>query len=144
MSWAEEGQGPHWVPVLRVAEKVYGIPYNLLARIAYQESRFREDVIRGTYPSEAGALGLMQLMPQWFKTVRRPTPFTDDDVGDQIEEAARFLTSLYQSTHDWTLAVAAYNSGLGAVRKYSGIPPYPETQEYVAQITADVPLQGEV
>jgi soluble lytic murein transglycosylase-like protein len=141
MSWEDEGQGPVWVPVLHVAENTYGLPTDLLARIAYEESSFIEEIIRGTRASSAGALGMMQLMPQFFPTVRVPIPFTDTDVGNQIAEAARLLVSLHHSTNDWVLSIAAYNAGLGNVEKYKGIPPFPETEKYVADITADVPLE---
>jgi len=140
MSWEDEGQGPIWVPVMHTAENLWGIPPDLLARIAYQESHFREDIIRGTYVSPIGALGMMQLRSPFFTSVRRPIPFTDEDVGDQIEEAAQFLVNMHTDTKDWRLAIAAYNAGLGNVRRYKGIPPFKETQTYVAQVTADVPL----
>ena len=68
--WKSAGSGPEWVPVLNAAEQQFGIPTDLLARVAYQESRFREDIIRGTKASGAGALGMMQLMPQYFQIGR--------------------------------------------------------------------------
>jgi soluble lytic murein transglycosylase-like protein len=137
--WRNEQQGPIWVPILNLTENRIGLPVDLLARIAYEESHYRDDVIRGTYPSVVGALGIMQLMPKFFTTVRVPIPFNDVDVTNQIDEAGHFLAGMYQATHDWDLAIAAYNAGLGNVRKYGGIPPFPETQKYVADITADVP-----
>jgi len=126
---------------LTTAEMVAGIPTYLLARIAYEESHFREDIIRGQNASPVGALGMMQLRPRFFKSVCKPTPFTDADVKAQIYEAADFLESLYVALRDWTLAVAGYNAGLGNVEHYGGIPPFPETEKYVAEITADVPLK---
>jgi soluble lytic murein transglycosylase-like protein len=89
--------------------------------------------------SPAGALGIMQLMPKFFTSVRVARPYTDNDVGNQIEEAAHFLAGLVKATGDWDLAIAAYNAGLGNVQKYGGVPPFRETQDYVAQVTADVP-----
>jgi len=135
--------GGIWLPHLANAELAYGLPTDLLARVAYQESHFREDIIRGTLQSTAGALGIMQLLPKYFTSVRVPTPFTDVDVIQQIDEAAAFLEHLYDVTKDWRLAVAAYNAGLGNVRKYDGIPPFAETQNYVTQILADVPAATE-
>jgi soluble lytic murein transglycosylase-like protein len=137
--WKSAGQASTWLPLLNTAEQTAGIPTDLLARIAYQESRFREDVIRGTTPSSAGALGMMQLMPQYFLSVRQPIPFMDTDVGNQITEAANYLAANYAQLGDWALATAAYNAGVAAVKKYGGVPPFPETQQYVAQITADLP-----
>lgn len=140
--WKNTGSGSTWVPVLNTAEQAHGIPTDLLARVAYEESHFREDVIRGTKVSPAGALGLMQMEPAYFTSVRVPIPFTDGDVMTQIDEAATQLASLFASTGSWPLALAAYNAGLGNVQKYGGIPPFTETQNYVAQILADVPVSS--
>lgn len=138
-SWKNVGEGPKWIPLIESVAKTHNIPENLLSRVAYQESHFRNDVIRGITPSPAGALGIMQMMPQYFSSVNVPRPYSDADVGRQIVQAASQLASLYASTHSWTLALAAYNAGLGNVKKYGGIPPFPETQHYVTQITQDVP-----
>lgn len=138
--WKSAGSGPQWVPVLNATEQQFGIPTDLLARVAYQESRFREDVIRGTTASGAGALGMMQMLPQYFSSVNVPRPYTDSDIGAQITQAAQNHVSLYNQLGSWTLALAGYNAGAGNVSKYGGIPPFPETQNYVAQITADVPV----
>lgn len=139
VSWKQVGAGPTWVPVLNDIEQEHGLPADLLARVAYQESSFRESVIRGTTDSSAGALGIMQMEPQFFSSVRAPVPFSDADVHAQIEQAASELARLYQHYGDWTLALAAYNAGEGEVDKYGGVPPFTETQNYVADITADVP-----
>lgn len=137
--WRDEQQGPRWAPELNAEEQALGLPHDLLARIAYQESRFREEIIRGTLASPAGALGIMQLMPKFFTSVRVPTPYTDNDVRAQINEAGHLLTGLFKATGDWDLAIAAYNAGLGNVQKYGTVPPFPETEAYVAEVTADVP-----
>lgn len=139
MGWKNAGSGPTWVPYLNAAENTYGLPVDMLARQAYQESDFIEAVIRGTRPSSAGALGILQMMPQYFNSVTVPKPFTDQDVLAQIDQAAQQMVSLFRSTQSWPLALAAYNAGLGTVEKYGGIPPFAETQNYVAKILADVP-----
>lgn len=143
--WASVEQGPVWVPVINQAETAAGIPANLLARMAYQESSFRPDVIDGTKPSSAGALGILQLMPQYFSTVQVATPFTTADTVAQITQAAGQLAALYNEFSDWTLAVAAYNAGAGTVSSYingtrSSLPA--ETDAYVASVIADVPVPG--
>jgi soluble lytic murein transglycosylase-like protein len=138
--WKSVGNAAQWLPTLNAAEDAAGIPTDLLARIAYEESHFRESIIRGTHPSTAGALGIMQLMPQYFQSVRVAIPFTDSDVASQITEAANFLASLYTRFQSWELAVAAYNAGAGNVQKYGGVPPFAETQKYVTDIMADVPV----
>jgi soluble lytic murein transglycosylase-like protein len=141
--WQNAGEGPTWVPVINQTEASLGIPPNLLARMAYQESRFRQSVIDGTTPSPAGALGILQLMPQYFKSVQVPRPFTPADTQAQITEAGQDLASLYNTFGDWATALAAYNWGPGNVQEFlagtlSGIPT--ETQNYVKQILADVPV----
>lgn len=139
-AWKLEGSGPRWVPVLAQTEVDCSLPTDLLCRIAYQESTFIEAVIRGIKPSPVGAMGMMQLMPRYFASVRISPPFTDNEVEEQISEAADFLVALQRSTHDWRLTVAAYNAGLGAVEKAGWkVPDFPETQNYVAAITRDVP-----
>jgi soluble lytic murein transglycosylase-like protein len=142
--WQNVEQAPVWVPVINTSESQYGIPANLLARMAYEESHFRPDVIDGTTPSSAGALGILQLMPQYFSTVQVPIPFSTADTVSQITQAAQQLQSLYGQFNDWTLAVAAYNAGATTIKNYlAGTGSLPaETQAYVADITADVPVPG--
>lgn len=142
--WQSVEQGPVWVPVINQAESAAGIPANLLARMAYQESSFRPDVIDGTTASSAGALGILQLMPQYFSTVLVVRPFTTQDTVAQISQAAQQLAALYTQFNDWTLAVAAYNAGAGTVSNYiNGTGALPaETQAYVADVIADVPVSG--
>jgi soluble lytic murein transglycosylase-like protein len=137
--WKNVNKAADWLPTLAAAEISTGLPTDLLARVAYEESRFREEIIRGTKPSPAGALGIMQMMPQYFQSVRAQQPYSDDAVTSQINEAANLLASLYTRFNSWPLAIAAYNAGAGNVSKYGGIPPFAETQNYVAAITADVP-----
>lgn len=142
--WAAVEQGPVWVPVINQAEAAAGIPANLLARMAYEESHFRPDVIDGTTASSAGALGILQLMPQYFSTVQVPTPFSTQDTMAQITQAAGQLASLYDEFSDWTLAVAAYDAGATTVKNYiNGAGTLPaETSAYVADVIADVPVPG--
>ena len=138
-SWKNVGQGYTWIPYIAQAEIQYGLPTDLLSRMAYQESSFDENIIRGIRASPAGALGILQMMPQYFSSVNAPRPYADSDVIAQINQAGEHMASLYSSTKSWPLALAAYNAGLGNVQKYKGIPPFPETQNYVAKISADVP-----
>ena len=142
--WKNVKDGPTWVPVLNAAEQQFGIPADLLARMAYQESSFRPEYIDGSKPSSAGALGIMQLMPQYFDTVRVPRPFTTADTVAQIQQAAQELVRLMNHFNDWGLAVAAYNDGQGNVEQYvagnRGLPA--QTVDYVSAVLADVPLTG--
>jgi soluble lytic murein transglycosylase-like protein len=137
--WKSVGDGPLWIDALNAAESQHGIPIDLLARLAYQESHFRHEIITGAKASPAGALGLMQMMPQYYDSVRVARPFTPDATQAQINQAAQTLAGHFSTFNSWPLALAAYNAGAGAVHKYSGIPPFTETQNYVQQIMADVP-----
>jgi soluble lytic murein transglycosylase-like protein len=142
--WKSVQQGPRWLAALNAAEARHGIPADLLARVAYQESHFRPDIITGATVSPAGALGLMQLMPAYFSSVQVPRPFTDSDTLAQIEEAARELQRLYGHFTDWPLAVAGYNWGQGNVDHYvAGNASLPaETNNYIAQVFADVSVSA--
>jgi soluble lytic murein transglycosylase-like protein len=146
--WQQSANAQKWAPFLAAAEQAYGLPTNLLARQAYTESSYEQDIIDGTRPSPAGALGILQLEPQYFDTVQRPIPFSDQDTVDQINQAAANMASLYtqlaplassSGQNPWALALAGYDAGAGAVKKYGGIPPFTETQKYVSGILADVP-----
>lgn len=138
--WKNVGQAAQWLPDLNAAEIQYGIPQDLLARIAYQESRFRPDIISGVKASSAGALGLMQLMPQYYQSVRVPRPFTIGDVQAQILEAAQDLMTNYNSLGNWPQAVAAYNAGLHTIQAgNASAANKAKTASYVAAIIADIP-----
>ena len=82
--------------------------------------------------SSAGAMGLMQLIPS---TARRFGVNNTFHPEQNIEGGVRYLKYLMQLYKgDERLALAAYNAGEGAVARYKGIPPYPETQNYVYQV----------
>lgn len=113
----------------------YGLPSNLLARVAYQESRFRDDIISGRTVSSAGAMGLMQIVPKWHPDV---DPL---DVPASIDYAGSYLRKLFHQFGSWKLALAAYNWGPGNVSKSRDPSTWPaETRNYVANISADVGL----
>jgi|SRR5882724_371534 len=140
--WKNVQQGPVWVPVINTTENQFGIPADLLARMAYQESSFKPEVISGLKVSRAGAAGILQMLPQYFASVNVPTPYTAADTVAQISEAAQYLQSLYAQFGDWGMALAAYNWGPTRMRQYiAGTAQMPEeTANYVTRILADVPL----
>lgn len=131
--WKRTKNAEKYLPLLHAAETRYGIPRDLLARLAYQESHFRDDIVSGSYVSSAGALGLMQIVPASHPTAQ---PL---NVPAAIDYAAQFLVSLRSQFGSWKLALAGYNAGAGNVKKYGGVPPFAQTQTYVAQILNDVP-----
>jgi soluble lytic murein transglycosylase-like protein len=109
---------------LAKAAKKYGIDENLLRSVLKLESGFNPYSI-----SKAGAQGLMQLMPGTADALGVTDPF---DVDQNIDGGARYLSDQLTSFGGNTeLALAAYNAGPNSVRKYNGIPPYDETQNYV-------------
>jgi soluble lytic murein transglycosylase-like protein len=149
-AWKSAGDGPIWLPALNAAEQRLSIPSDLLARMAYQESSFRAGIITGAIPSSVGALGLMQLMPQFFQSVNVPKPFTAGDTQAQINESANFLAGLWRRFSDWQVAVAAYNWGGGSVHheyvidhnRYVLADMPDQTQSYIRNVFTDVPIQG--
>lgn len=81
--------------------------------------------------SNKGAEGLMQLMPSTSRMLGVTNSF---DPVENIEAGVKYLKYLQSLYHDDRLALAAYNAGPGAVSKYSEVPPYPETQNYVERV----------
>jgi peptidoglycan DL-endopeptidase CwlO len=125
--------------LLAAAEQQYGIPTDLLARQAYEESSFLPSNIYGG-ANAAGAVGLMQFEPA---TAAQYGVTNLDDPSQEIPAAAAYMAALYKEFGSWGLALAAYDAGPGNVTKYGGMPPFPETQNYVAQILADVNAEGQ-
>ena len=138
MGWKNAGNGPTWVPVLNQAEQAYGIPQDLLAAMAYQESSFIENVIRGLAPSSDGlSLGIVQLTIANYPQLVGPgvpVPYTDQNVSDQISEAGQIFATNYAALGSWPATVAAYNQGLTGVQR-NGI----TSVSYVAKILANAP-----
>lgn len=122
-----------WVPsgyrdlVLRSARSA-GIAPSLLAAVLKAESDFDPRAV-----SSAGALGIAQFMPGTARGMGVDDPF---DPAQAIPGSARLIASGIREFRSVPLALAAYNAGGGAVRRYGGVPPYRETQAYVAKVMA--------
>lgn len=133
------GYTPEAVPMqfraaIAKAESENGIPPGMLARLLWQESRFRPEFISGAKRSAAGAVGIAQFMP----ATAREWGVIATDAGSSIAGAGRYLAWLYRKTGSWSLALAAYNWGIGNVQK-KGIEAAPaETQDYFTQIMQDL------
>lgn len=115
----------------------------LLAAQLQQENGFRHGENSPVSPS--GAMGPAQFMPgtwaTWGKDHDGDGKIDPNSIGDAVMSQAEFMCALHQDVSDIPgeaieLTLAAYNAGPGAVQQYNGIPPYAETQNYVAKITA--------
>jgi soluble lytic murein transglycosylase-like protein len=102
-----------------------GVPAKLVRAVIQVESAYQERA-----RSKKGAMGLMQLMPQTARQYAVANPY---DPEANIEAGIKYLKSLMERL-PVSLALAAYNAGEGAVQRFHGIPPYPETQQYVSRI----------
>jgi peptidoglycan DL-endopeptidase CwlO len=114
-----------YASLFTAAEQKYGVSATLLAAVAHQESGFQPRVV-----SPAGARGLMQLMPGTAKGLG----VNPDNPAEAVDGAARMLRNLVREFGRVDHALAAYNAGPGAVHRYHGIPPYPETRSYVPAV----------
>jgi soluble lytic murein transglycosylase-like protein len=117
-------------PLIEQAAARNGLDPAVLYGLIQQESGFDPSAT-----SSAGALGLTQLMPGTAASLGVTEPLNP---AQSIEGGARYLGELMRqfggNTSD---ALAAYNAGPGAVQQYGGIPPYPETQQYVSNVLAN-------
>ena len=105
----------------------YNLPVDFLKAVARAESNFRPGAV-----SPAGAQGIMQLMPGTARHLGVTDPF---DPRQSIFGGARYLReNIDRFDGDIKLALAAYNAGWPTVKRHGGIPPFRETQNYVARI----------
>jgi soluble lytic murein transglycosylase-like protein len=104
----------------------YGVPVALVKAVVAAESRFNANAV-----STKGAQGLMQLMPGTADMLGVGDPF---EPKENVSGGVRYLRQLLDRFGDPIWAVAAYNAGPEAVDKHGGIPPYPETQQYVQRV----------
>ncbi len=103
----------------------HGVDVRLVRAVVQVESAYRPDA-----RSRKGAKGLMQLMPQTARQYAVKNPY---DPASNLDAGVKHLKSLLER-FDLKLALAAYNAGEAAVRRFGGIPPFQETRDYVRQV----------
>jgi len=115
--------------IIKKYSNKYSVPESLIKAVITAESCFNPRAV-----SPKGAQGLMQLMPP---TAARFGVIDSFDPDDNIRGGTKYLKFLLSHFDQYTKhAVAAYNAGEGAVARYRGVPPYKETINYVAKVTA--------
>jgi len=113
------------------ASNRYGIDPDLVFSLIRAESAYDPSAV-----SSKGALGLMQLMPQTATYLGVENPM---NVADNVEGGTRYLRELLTLYHeDIIKALAAYNAGPQRIEEYHGVPPYPETINYITRIVRDL------
>jgi len=130
--WWSSGKGSTPAPgrleeIIRSAAARYAVDVALVRAVIKAESDFNVRAI-----SHKGARGLMQLMPETARLHNVSNVFDpDENVGGGVRHL-RLLLDRFQG--DLNLVLAAYNAGIKAVEKHRGIPPFPETREYIRRV----------
>ena len=128
ISPSQDGSLPYDAVTRKIAAQ-HGLDPDLLQAVIAQESAHKADA-----KSAAGAIGLMQLMPDTARRFGVRDPYSAQQNLQGGAAYLRYLLNRYQQNID--LALAAYNAGEGAVDKHGArIPPYRETQHYVPAVT---------
>jgi soluble lytic murein transglycosylase-like protein len=118
---------------IHAAAQKYGVDERLIAQVIAAESNFNAKAV-----SRKRALGLMQLLRE---TAARYAVANVFDPAQNIDAGTHYLKDLlHRYRGDVRLALAAYNAGTQMVDRYGGVPPFPETQNYVKQITSNLAL----
>jgi soluble lytic murein transglycosylase-like protein len=111
--------------IIAAVSQAHGVDPMLVRALIQVESNYKARA-----RSPRGAMGLMQLMPSTAREYRVRNPF---DPRSNIEAGIKHLKTLIDR-FGIELALAAYNAGEGAVKKFNGVPPYRETRNYVSKI----------
>lgn len=115
--------------IIETFSNKYSVDSDFIKAIIKQESGFNPKAT-----SKKGAMGLMQLMPKTAKSLGVNDAYNPFENIEGGVKHIKGLLNRYNNNEE--LALAAYNAGAGAVKKYGGIPPYKETQNYVKSIMA--------
>jgi soluble lytic murein transglycosylase len=113
--------------IIDQAARNNGVDSSLVKAVIRAESDFNPEAV-----SNKGAEGLMQLMPETSEELEVTNPFDPDE---NIQAGVRYLKKQLENfQNDVPLALAAYNAGEAAVRRYGRIPPFEETQTFVRRV----------
>ena len=116
-----------WRAIINKAAVASGLPASLIEAVIRTESDFKASAT-----SPKGAQGAMQIMPGTQKELALEDPY---DAEANVMAGCAYLRRQLDSFGSLELALAAYNAGPANVKKYGGIPPFAETQEYVRRVT---------
>ena len=116
-------------PIVKIYGRKYNVPADLIHSVIAAESAYNTGAV-----SPKGAAGLMQLMPETAAQYGVQDRF---DAAQNIMGGVQYLRDLCRLYRNRTnLVLAAYNAGQEALKKYKGVPPYPETREYIRRVMA--------
>ncbi len=126
-TWGNNASDRQYDQIIRKIAQQYDVDPELIHSIIKAESNYNSQAV-----SPKGAVGLMQLMPDTAKEYGVRNRY---DPIENIEGGTKFLKDLFQ-TYDQKddLVLAAYNAGPEAVKKHKGVPPYPETVQYIQRV----------
>jgi len=123
----EQDLDSQYVSTIRSYARQHGFSENIALAVAKVESDFNPAAV-----SHKGAVGIMQLMKD---TARQYGVANRYNARENIKAGVRHLKYLYKKyNRDLALTLAAYNAGESAVEKYGGVPPYPETRNYIKKV----------
>jgi Rod binding domain-containing protein len=121
-----KGRIDNYDDIINNASELFGVDSDLIKAVIGAESAGKSDAV-----SSVGAKGLMQLMDPTAKGLGVKNSFNPEE---NIKGGANYLQKMIEKFGSKELGLAAYNAGPRAVEKYNGIPPYPETQNYVKKV----------